>query len=46
MIGRVKKHGDTSYQQRGHTETAPRFKVSYENPEKRGGGGGGSDLRS
>ena len=28
--------GLTSYQQRGHTETGPRFKVSSERPEKRG----------
>ena len=26
----------TSHQQRGHTETGPRFKVSSERPEKRG----------
>ena len=25
-----------SHQQRGHTETGPRFKVSSERPEKRG----------
>ena len=28
--------GLTSHQQRGHTETGPRFKVSSERPEKRG----------
>ena len=28
--------GLTSHQQRGHTETRPRFKVSSERPEKRG----------
>ena len=28
--------GLTSHQQRGHTETGPRFKVSPERPEKRG----------
>ena len=27
--------GLTSHQQRGHTETRPRFKVSSERPEKR-----------
>ena len=27
--------GLTSHQQRGHTETGPRFKVSSERPEKR-----------
>ena len=40
--------GLTSRQQRGHTETGPRFKVSSERSVKRGGGGGGgrSILRS
>ena len=28
--------GLTSHQQRGHTETGPRFKVSSERPEKQG----------
>ena len=28
--------GLTPHQQRGHTETGPRFKVSSERPEKRG----------
>ena len=28
--------GLTSHQQRGHTETGPRFEVSSERPEKRG----------
>ena len=28
--------GLMSHQQRGHTETGPRFKVSSERPEKRG----------
>ena len=28
--------GLTSHQQRGHTETEPRFKVTSERPEKRG----------
>ena len=28
--------GLTSHQQRGHTETGPRFKASFERPEKRG----------
>ena len=38
MTEHMKKTGDTCYQQRGHTEKGPRFKVSYESPEKRGVG--------
>ena len=36
--------GLTSRQQRGHTETGPRFKVSSERSVKRGGGGGGRKV--
>ena len=38
-MGRVSEgvnSGLTSHQQRGHTETGPRFKVSSERPKKRG----------
>ena len=35
-MGKCVNSGLTSHQQRGHTETGPRFKVSSERPEKRG----------
>ena len=36
MVSEWVNSGLTSHQQRGHTETGPRFKVSSERPEKRG----------